>query len=228
VSTYKALLAIPVAMFYSKPMETDFEKNQEPLDVFDAISKASKIVTVFCQKGKIKLPGKFNKLISFTENCVVEIKPPAAYNSFHPKCWWLWFKNHKTNETIVRFVALSRNLSFDRCWDVGIHFEGLVSNESQRQNKSMIEMLNYLEDSSGYKIENDLKNELERVVFIPEYPIKTWNFHAIGINEKSKNPLLSNYYRPDTLLMMSPFVDDASLKEIATKLQKKAGCFQEK
>jgi hypothetical protein len=221
----QALLAIPVAMFYSKPMETDFEKNEEPLDVFDAISKASKNVTVFCQRGKIKPPRKFSKLISFTENCVVEIKPPAAYNSFHPKCWWLWFKDQNTGETIVRFVVLSRNLSFDRCWDVGIYFEGLVSKEIQGQNKSMIEMLNYLEDTSGYRIENDLKNELERVVFIPEHPIRTWKFHAIGINEKSKNPLLSNYYRPDTLLMMSPFVDDASVQEIANKATEKSWLF---
>lgn len=221
----QALLSIPVAMFYSKPIEADFEKNQQPLDVFDAISKASKNVTVFCQKGKIKSPGKFNKLISFTENCVVEITPPAAYNSFHPKCWWLWFKNYKTGEIIVRFAALSRNLTFDRSWDVAIHFQGLVSREIQGQNKSMIEMLNYLENASGHKIEKELKNELERVVFIPEKPIKEWHFYPMGINEKFKNPLLSNYYRPEVLLMMSPFVDDNSVRMVAAKAAKKSWLF---
>ena len=96
-STYsidlRALLAIPVAMFYSKPLKVDLGKNDDPLDVFDSISRASKIVTIFCQKGKIKVPPKFNKLISFTENSVVSITPKNYVSSFHPKCWWLWCHN---------------------------------------------------------------------------------------------------------------------------------------
>lgn len=202
----QALLAIPVAMYYSKPLEADFEKNEEPLDIFDAISKASSTVTIFCQRGKIKFLKKFNKLISFTENCIVEISPPTAFNSFHPKCWWLWFKNNKTGETIVRFVVLSRNLTFDRSWDVAFNMEGLVSKEKKESNKSMIDMLNYLENTSGYKIEENLKIDLEKVDFIPEYPIKSWSYYPIGINEAYKNPLISNYYNPEVLLMMSPFI----------------------
>ena len=45
-----ALLSVPVAMFYSKPLEADLDKNAEPLDVFDSIERASEVVTIFCQK----------------------------------------------------------------------------------------------------------------------------------------------------------------------------------
>ena len=114
----QALLAVPVAMFYSKPLEVDFAKSEEPLDVFDAISRASKVVTIFCQKGKIKVSGKYNKLISFTEECVKEIIPKSAFSSFHPKCWWLFFHNPANGDKVVRFAVLSRNLTFDRSWDV--------------------------------------------------------------------------------------------------------------
>ena len=33
----QALLAVPVAMFYSRPIETDFEQTETPFDIFDSI-----------------------------------------------------------------------------------------------------------------------------------------------------------------------------------------------
>jgi hypothetical protein len=138
-------------MYYGKSLETDFEKDENPFDVFDAISKASKTVTIFCQKGKVKVPKKFNKLLSFTEDCVKEITPSGIGSSFHPKCWWLWFKNPKSKLKTVRFVVLSRNLTFDRSWDVSFSFDGEVGDEIKNQNKPMVELLEYLENSSDIK-----------------------------------------------------------------------------
>lgn len=224
----QALLAIPVAMYYSKPLETNFENNEEPFDVFDAINKASKTVTIFCQKGKIKVPRKFSKLISFTEDCVTEIIPEQAFSSFHPKCWWLWFHHPKTNKKIVRFAVLSRNLTFDRSWDVAFCFEGTVTKEKQPQNKSMLDMIKYLESVSEKKVEEEFKTELEKTIFLTELPFKNWNFYPIGIGESFTNPLSGNYYRPDSLIMMSPFIDDESVLNLANKVSDKCWLFSRK
>ncbi len=224
----QALLAVPVAMFYSKPLETDFEKNDSPLDVFDAISKASKIVTIFCQKGKIQVPRKFNKLICFTEDCVHEISPINRYSSFHPKCWWLWFENPLTCEKAVRFCITSRNLSFDRCWDVSFSFDGLVTSDIQRENKSMVDMLNYLNSQSGNIIEPVYKSQLSKTVFENDLKIKSWKFHPIGISKKYNNPLADKYFRPDVLLMMSPFIQEKYIMEIAGKSTEKCWLFSRK
>jgi hypothetical protein len=224
----QALLAVPVAMFYSKPLETNFDENREPLDVFESISRAAKNVTIFCQKGKIKVPKKFNKLISFTEDCVVEIKPDNPFSSFHPKCWWLWFRNPKTGEKIIRFAVLSRNLTFDRSWDLSFCFEGLVSLEQRPENNSMIDMLNYLEKVSGKKIERSLKSDLSKVIFKNDLSFISWYFHPIGIGSNYVNPLLSKNYKPEVLLMMSPFVDDESVSTVGKKSVGKTWLFSRK
>lgn len=224
----QALLAVPVAMFYSKPIEADFENNPNPLDIFDSISRASETVTIFCQKGKIKVPRKFNKLLRFTEDCVKVILPKSAFSSFHPKCWWLWFHNPKNGEKRVRFAVMSRNLTFDRSWDISFFFEGIVTNTTRSGNKPLIELLNYLEKAAAVKLGNNYKKELERTDFKTELPFKSWNFYPIGISDKHLNPLLDASYRPDTLLMMSPFVDDASLINIANKASRKAWLFSRK
>jgi HKD family nuclease len=225
-----ALLAVPVAMYYGKSLETDFEKDENPFDVFDAISKASKTVTIFCQKGKVKVPKKFNKLLSFTEDCVKEITPSGIGSSFHPKCWWLWFKNPKSKLKTVRFVVLSRNLTFDRSWDVSFSFDGEVGDEIKNQNKPMVELLEYLENSSDIKIDKQFKSDLLRANFDikSDLPFKTWSFYPIGISEAHQNPLSSNYLRPDVLLMMSPFVDDKTTINIADKATDKTWLFSRK
>ncbi len=221
----QALLSIPVAMYYSKTLETDFTQNESPLDVFDSISKAAKTVTIFCQKGKIKVPKKFNKLIHFTEECVREITPNSAYSSFHPKCWWLWFFNPNTDEKIVRFSITSRNLTFDQSWDISFSFEGKVTSEVQPKNQSMIDMLDYLEAQDGLVIEESLKKQLLKTLFENDLPFTSWSFHPIGISTKYVNPLSNKYFRPEVLLMMSPFLDDNSVTAVAEKASEKCWLF---
>jgi hypothetical protein len=208
----QALLAVPVAMYYSKPLETDFNKTEAPLDVFDAISKSIKTVTIFCQKGKIKVPKKFNKLISFTEECIKEITPGSALSSFHPK----------------RFVIASRNLTFDRSWDISFCFEGLVTTVNQEQNKPMVDMLGYLNGQSNNCIQQTFIKQLAETAFENDLPFKSWKFHPIGIAENFINPLSDRYFNPEVLLMLSPFVDDKTVKAIADKASKRAWLFARK
>ncbi|MHC1773820.1 MAG: phospholipase D family protein [Lentimicrobium sp.] len=212
-----ALLEVPVALYYSKPLEADFDNDETPADILDSILKSLKTVTVFCQKGKINVPKKYNKLIGITDELVVEITPRSAFSSFHPKCWWLWFKNDQNGKQMVRFIATSRNMTYDRSWDVSFSFDGLVSSEEKEQNKPMVDMLNYLNRHSKNCIEQVYIKQLSKTVFENDLPFKFWKFHPIGIDKKYTNPLADKSFISDTLLMMSPFVDDKTVKAIATK-----------
>lgn len=223
-----ALLAIPVAMYYSKTIETDFTKNPDPFDVIHAISEAKKSVTIFCQRGKIHVPNKHNKLISFTQDCIVEITPEKDYSSFHPKCWWLLFKNKKSGEKIFRNSVMSRNMTFDRSWDVSFSFDGVVGSQIQEKNKPMLEMLKYLERVSNSKIDNQFKNDLLRAEFKVEFPFNNWSFIPIGISKHHTHPFLKKNFKSDVLLMMSPFIDDKSLKNIASISHAKSWLFSRK
>lgn len=85
------LLAIPVALFYSKILDGDFKKVD--FDVLGAIEQTTNRLHIYCQKGKIKVPRKFNYLFAYLEDSITEIIPPNHVSSFHPKIWILRFKN---------------------------------------------------------------------------------------------------------------------------------------
>ena len=114
------LLAIPVALFYSKVLDGSFEETR--FDVLESIQKTAGILKVYCQKGKIKVPRKFNWLFAYVEDSICEITPPNHVSSFHPKVWILRFK--KSQSITYRVIVLSRNLTFDRSWDLAFHIEG--------------------------------------------------------------------------------------------------------
>ena len=101
-----ALLAIPVAMFYAKSMEGDFQQNR--YDVLDAIRQSKDKVDLFCQRGKIQVPSKYNSLLAFMEDCIEEVTPWIENSSFHPKIWVIRFEKGK--EQLFRMIVLSRNL----------------------------------------------------------------------------------------------------------------------
>lgn len=223
-----ALLEVPVALYYSKPLEADFDTDETPTDVLDSILKSLKTVTVFCQKGKIKVPKKYNKLIGITDELVKEITPDSALSSFHPKCWWLWFKNDHNGSQMVRFITTSRNMTYDRSWDILFSFDGTVSSEEKELNKPMVDMLNYLNRHSKNCIENMYIKQLSKVVFENDLPFKFWKFHPIGIDKKYTNPLADKGFISDTLLMMSPFIDDKTVKAIAGKAKNATWLFSRK
>jgi hypothetical protein len=158
---------------------------------------------------------------------VHEITPESAISSFHPKCWWLWFYSPDGKERIVRFCISSRNLTFDRSWDVSFSFDGNVTDKSNSENKSMIDMLNFLNSQSDNLIEEKYIRDLSKTIFENDLNFKSWKFHPIGINNYL-NPLADSYFRPDSLLMMSPFVDDKNIKAIADKTSEKCWLFSRK
>ena len=54
----EALMLIPVSLFYAQPIEGN--PDQIRYDMLNAITNASKKITLFCQKGQIKVPKKYH------------------------------------------------------------------------------------------------------------------------------------------------------------------------
>lgn len=212
-----ALLAVPVAMYYSRPADLDLSRPADPFDVLDAIDQASKSVLVFCQKGKIHLPGKYHRLLLLTEDCIAEITPSMAMSSFHPKCWWLYFEHPERREKMVRFAIMSRNFTFDRSWDVAFAFEGVVGTGLVPANQSMLDMLSWLEKASGRSIDPEFKDAVGRTQFELGAPFDRWQLHPIGIGSAYTNPLANTRPKSEVLLAMSPFLDDNSVLRTLSK-----------
>lgn len=204
------LLAIPVALFYSKVLDGSFEESR--FDIIESIQKTAGILNIYCQKGKIKVPGKFNWLFAYIEDSIHEVTPPNAVSSFHPKVWILRFK--KSQEVRYRIIVLSRNLTFDRSWDLAFHVEGALGNKPSQSNKPLLDFLQHLFQKKRGSGANTLLNELPNIEFEDLDGFENFLFHPIGIDnyQEYTNPLDKRPF--DKLLVVTPFVDATTLKKL--------------
>lgn len=204
-----ALLCIPVALFYSRNLDGKVSENR--MDILDAIQKTADSLKVYCQKGKIKVPMSQNKIISFVEDCVAEVLPENEFISFHPKIWVIRFTAEK-KRPVYRVIVLSRNLTFDRSWDLAFYLEGETSRAVKPKTKPLVEYVKYLNTQSGFKDSTKFLTDLSKVDFKVDYPFTDFEFCPMGF-KKWKNPLPKNW---NDLLIISPFVTKGALADFAS------------
>ena len=134
----EALTAVAICLGLSE--ETDSKLMQNPIGMLNALQKVSDKIVLFCEAGQIKVPTKPTALSILLEKMVVEVALPkdrqlGRYPSFHPKTWVLAYVNADGDKK-YRFVVMSRNLTFDRSWDISFAMD---SSENIRQKKKTIE-----------------------------------------------------------------------------------------
>ena len=152
----EALTAVAICLGLSE--ETDSKLMQNPISVLNALQKVSDKIILFCEAGQIKAPLKPTALSILLEKMVVEVALPkdrqlGRYPAFHPKTWVLSYVN-KDGDKKYRFVVMSRNLTFDRSWDVSFSMD---SSRMVRQKKKTKPIINFLDFLSG-SVSNNVKD----------------------------------------------------------------------
>ncbi len=109
-----ALLAVPAA----SPLDTS--KVHQTADLLERIRRHMDRTLIFCQAGAISIPAEYRAALTFVEQSVVEVKKPQG-GLFHPKIWALRYKSGL--RITHRMVVMSRNLTFDRAWDVMVRMD---------------------------------------------------------------------------------------------------------
>ena len=117
--------------------ENDSDLNENPIFLLEALRSTGDKIALFCESGQIKFPNKPILLYILLENMVFQVTNDnnilySKYASFHPKMWLLRYSNH--NEVSYRFVVLSRNLTFDRNWDLSFSMDGTIKDSKTNKN----------------------------------------------------------------------------------------------
>ncbi len=110
-----ALLTIPVAASFDS-----VTVDAEPADLLETIRRYADRTILFCQAGAITVPSRYRAAHTFIEDTVIEVRKPAG-GVFHPKVWIVRFTGDGL--TSHRVLVMSRNLTFDRSWDVIVTFD---------------------------------------------------------------------------------------------------------
>jgi hypothetical protein len=109
-------LMLPLSFAFFDWEQPDGELAADPLALLEALRRYRDRFTIFCQSGQIRLPAKYPPLLTFLEPSIYDVETPDKEGIFHPKVWALRFAA-EDGSVRYRVLCLSRNLTFDRCWD---------------------------------------------------------------------------------------------------------------
>ena len=213
-----ALVGACIALGLSE--ETDSALLSNPICLLEALRSTGDKVALFCEGGQIHLPNKVTPLYILLENMVFQVSPEKkrqikGYPAFHPKFWLLRYVND-AGEKLYRICVLSRNLTFDRSWDVTFYMDGRPGDKVSEKTKPVMELLTYLSAFAEDKQESVLKlaQELKRVQFKLEgNEFYDFDFIPMGIKGKgiASYPLFTDSFRE--LLIMSPFLTGSVIRD---------------
>lgn len=211
-------LMLPLSFAFFDWEHADGELIADPLALLEALRRYGDRFTIFCQSGQIRLPPKYPPLVTFLEPCIYDVKAPDAEGVFHPKVWALRFI---ADDGAVRYrvLCLSRNLTFDRCWDTVVALDGELTDRSNAiaANHPLADFVAALPGlarrsrplpSERRQGVAKIADELRRVRFTwPEgFDENQCRFWVAGLEGKTLAPFGD---RREKALIVSPFISDS-------------------
>ncbi|RKH68028.1 phospholipase D family protein [Corallococcus aberystwythensis] len=223
-----ALLTAPLAFslfdgIASKEDATSGAEASEHLNPFallKAVRDHAERTTIFCQSTRISAPPRYQRLLAYVEDSVVEVNAPSEGGVFHPKLWALRLVGD-AGEVAYRVLCLSRNLTFDSSWDTALILDGVLADreKSFSANRPLADFFRALPSLAvrppPRRVEDDVElisSELGRVRFELPPPFEALQFHPMGLAGYNKRPPLETASRA---LIVSPFVTAPALAELA-------------
>ncbi len=217
--------------------ETDSDLMNNPVCLLEALRSTGDKVALFSESGQIHLPGKVTSLYILLEKMVFSVKTAKGkgitYPSFHPKFWLIRYKN-KQGECLYRVIVLSRNLTFDRSWDITYYMDGKSTNQISEKNQPICDFLNYLlgflpSNANGRtkaRLIRSLVKELPNVKFEPsEKEFHDYEFVPNGVKKTdgSYHSIMDKPLFTDTfheIMIISPFLTGNVIRGFNDRNQK--------
>ena len=212
-----ALIGVCIALGLSESIDNELKDNS--IYLLEALQKTAEKVLIFCEGGQIKVPANSNALHILLEKMVVEVVMKNK-KSFHPKFWLVKYEN-EDGEALYRCLVLSRNLTFDRSWDVAVGIEGKYKNGTGKTKP----LHDFLQSLTKLSKRNDIdKNKIKELLNLAEEIMNVnfelnkkeftdFSFHPVGIENYSieDTGFFNNYHE---LLIISPFLSNGTIKKI--------------
>jgi hypothetical protein len=214
-----ALLTAPVAFSLFDVDDHRDLLNQDSLTLLESLRRYADKITVFCQAGQIGVPKAQFPQLEFLEQSVVQCQARLPTASFHPKIWLIRYIA-SDNRVTYRLACLTRNLTFDRCWDTAVTLEGALLDRQRAMaaNHPIGDFVAHLPDRATQALSEDVRRrvavmdtEVRRVEFQPPEGFDSVEFHSFGMSPARAFPFDD---RPGRLFVISPFVSDGGLKRL--------------
>ena len=227
-----ALVGATLALGLSEETDTTLINNE--IFLLEALVSTGDKVALFCESGQIHMPHNAPNLYALLEKMVFPVtvtrrKIGSSYPSFHPKFWLIRYQNSKHEKT-YRLIVLSRNLTFDRSWDITCYLDGKVQEQETDKNEPVCDFLKYLirqlpsspQGKAKAKAIREMIRELSFVRFISPSPeFHDFKFIPNGIGEPYRFDNTRLY--KDTfhdIAIISPFLSKEIIKNFNNRNQR--------
>lgn len=215
------LLALPLAVLAHSDRSVD-ELMEEPLLLLEALREAGQRIHVFVDESGIAIPHTNRALYSMLETSVHPVRSPNG-GAFHPKVWVVRFVSDE-EPPLLRVAVASRNLTFDRSWDVALVSEAATDQE-QPHNASgdlagllekLVGMSTQPLDAARRNIVRALGEDVAHRSFpAPDGFNGSVRFHALGL-EDGTGPLWGLEQTGNDILAIAPFLSASTLDHLAS------------
>lgn len=216
------LLTVPLAFTFFDREDEEGQPGADPIVLLEAIRRSAERLSLFCQGGRIAIPGRQERLLCYLEESVFEVAAPGKQGVFHPKVWLLRYTSPDL-PVFYRFLCLSRNLTFDRAWDTVLCLEGALTDRKNAfgANNPLGDFIAALPGLAlralPERVEADvalLQHEVRRVAFRLPDGFTEVRFWPLGLTRHRYWPF---DVRKDRMLVVSPFVSDRCLERLVRK-----------
>ncbi len=217
----EVLLALPLAVLAHSDEAVDTLLDQ-PLLLLQALREKTDRVHVFVDETGISVPRLARELYSALEPSVHPVRAPGG-GAFHPKVWVVRFASD-AGESVIRVSIASRNLTFDRSWDVALVSEGRPSEaEAVPSSAPLADLVRRLPTLATESLQPELgaelkhlSDELEHTRFpAPEGFDSELTFHTLGLGDGPTNRVWQPMDTARRVLAIAPFVGSEGLQALS-------------
>lgn len=199
-----ALIAASLALVLDQSLDGDLAGAQ--LAFLESLDRLQDKLLVFYESGKVKIPGSYNNLYTLLEPLTVPVSVDEVFSAFHPKLWLLRFTPHEGGKPDrFRLLVLSRNLSFDRSWDLAVSID---STTDPARGSADPALADFLEGLPAPVARKEWLRELCGSIRTVKWE-RPANFSEVRFLYKAEDfgALFDAQEKFDELLVVSPFVD---------------------
>ena len=194
------------------------------LEILESVRRYASRMTVFAMAGQISVPAAYRSVLTYTEDSVIEVRRPRDDRVFHPKVWALRYRYPQGQERFHhRVIVLSRNLTYDKSWDVTAVLDEADGDGGARCASPLADFLRGLPGLAAGTVSKkrrhqveDLASSLEQVRF--EVPNPFREMRMVPMGPGSSGPDFPKSC--DRALVISPFLSESPVRQWSTRSSK--------
>jgi hypothetical protein len=226
ITTYSldldVILALPLAVLAQSDQGIE-ELLADPMLTLEALREAGERLDIFVDETSIGVPQTHRPLYAMLEQSVHPTRAPND-GAFHPKLWVIRFSN-ESDTPLLRVAVLSRNLTYDRSWDVALISETTPESRGTLEaSQALGELLHALPDLAVHGIAPSKAEQLQSLADLaarcafpaPDRFKNPIYFEILGLTPGATAPWYPWEQGAD-LLAIAPFVNVTGLTALASR-----------